>query len=651
MNALENIGVYLCHCGANIAGVVDMAELAEFARQLAGVTVVRQHKYLCSSDGQTLIQKDIHTAGLTRIVIAGCSPLMYESIFRRASQSAGLNPFHLQMANIRESVAWVTLDGRQATQKSKHLVAAAARRVVYHQPLEVRQVSVTPAALVVGGGVAGIEAALRLADAGKQVILVEREASIGGHVAMFDRTFPTLDCADCILNPKMVNVAEHPHITLLSYSQVEDVAGYVGNFRVQVRQKARYVDEARCTGCGLCIEKCPWRNFPSEFDQGMGTRPAIYFPFPQAVPRLPLIDALGCAHFLRNTCQVCQKLCPTGAIDFDQQGKVHTFDVGAIILATGFQLFNPAQATQYGYGRWDNVLTSLQFERLCHPGGPTEGRIVMKDGRPPERIAILHCVGSRDEKFNRYCSRICCMASLKFALTVKERTRARVFNFYTDMRAFGKGHEEFYEQVQRTGVVFVHGKGAEVIKQGGRLLVKAEDTLLGRRVIVPVDMVILSAGLKPRQDADEVARLFGIPHSQEGFFMERHAKLAPVETATAGIFIAGTCQAPKDIPDSVAQGAAAAAGALGLIDKGTVDIEPSAALVHPALCSGCWLCLSDCPYHAISRAPFQGHMVASVNGALCQDCGTCVVTCPAGAITQPGYTNQQIFAEIEGLLA
>lgn len=647
----DRIGLYLCHCGTNIAGTVDMANVAEFVRRLDGVTIVRDHEFLCSNSGQKLIQEDINRLGLTGVVVAACSPLMHEPTFRQACQAAGLNPFNLQMANIREHVSWVTSDGHQATQKSKSIIVAAVHRVRHHQPLDVRQAPVTPAVLVVGGGIAGIEAALRLADAGKQVILVEHEPSIGGHVAMLDRTFPSLDCAVCILVPKMVNVMEHPNITLLSYSQVDEVSGFVGNFRVWVRKKARYVDEALCTGCGLCVEKCPWQNIPSEFDQGMDTRPAIYFPFPQAVPHLPLIDPPHCAYFRWDTCQVCQNLCPTGAIDFKQQDEIQEFEVGAIILATGFQLFDPGRAIQYGYGRWDNILTSLEFERLCHPSGPTGGKIVMKDGREPESIAILHCIGSRDQKFNRYCSRICCMTSLKFAMMVKERTRARVFNFYIDMRAFGKGYEEFYEQVQRAGVIFVHGKGAEVIYREGKLLVKAEDTLLGRRVIVPVDMVVLAAGLEPRQDAAEMARLFGIGCTQEGFFAEKHPKLAPVETTVEGIFIAGACQGPKDIPDSVTQGAAAAASALTLIDKGMVEVEPIAAVVNPALCSGCQLCLSDCPYQAISQVPFQKRMVAWVNEVLCKGCGTCVVTCPAGAMTQLGYTNEQIFAEIEGLLS
>jgi heterodisulfide reductase subunit A len=651
MTAADRIGVYVCQCGTNISDAVNIAELVEYAQQLAGVVVARDCRFLCAESGQRQIQEEIKELELTRIVVAACSPLMHEATFRQACQAAGLNPFNLQVTNIREQVSWVTADRHQATQKSKAMVTAAVRRVGYHQSLHVRQMPVVQSVLVVGAGISGIEAALRLAEAGKQVVLVEREPSIGGHMAMLDRTFPTLDCSACILVPKMASVAEHPNVRLLSYSEVEEVRGFVGSFNVRVRKKARYVNETRCNGCGLCVEKCPWEDIPSEFDQGMGTRTAVYFPFPQAVPHLPVIDPSHCAQFHSDTCSICQKLCPRDAIDFEEQEEVHEFEVGTIILATGFQLFDPGKAIQYGYGRWDNIITSLQFERLCHPSGPTGGKIVMKDGRTPESIAFLHCIGSRNHRFNQHCSRVCCMASLKFAMAARRQIGARVFNFYIDMRVAGKHCEEFYEAAQRSGVVFFHGKGTEVIYRDGKLLVKAEDSLLARRAIVPVDMVVLAVGMEPRQDAAEVASRFGIGCTRQGFFMEKHIKFSPVETAAEGIFIAGACQGPKDIPESVAQGAAAAAGALGLIDRGVVDIVPTVAVVDPERCSDCRLCLGDCPYQAIKQVQLAGRQVAEVNEVLCKSCGSCVVTCPAGAITQLGFTNDQIYAEIEGLLA
>ncbi|MCP4901744.1 MAG: CoB--CoM heterodisulfide reductase iron-sulfur subunit A family protein [bacterium] len=651
MDGPNRIGVYVCQCGTNISDAVDVEEVVQFARSLDDVEICRDSKFLCAESGQDLIQNDIRSLGLERVVVAACSPLMHETTFREACQAAGLNPFNLQIANIREQVAWVTPDRQQATEKSKRVVDAAVRRVALHESLHIKKMPVAQAVLVVGAGITGIEAALSLAEAGKKVYLVERAPSIGGHMAMLDRTFPTLDCSACILVPKMASAAEHPNITLFTCSEVEEVGGYVGSFRVRVRKDARFVDEDLCNGCGLCVERCPWGDIPSEYDQGMGVRTAVYFPFNQSVPHLPLIDQDNCAHFQSDTCSICANVCPTAAIDFDQQEEHHDLEVGAIILATGYETFDPTRAVQYGYGRWDNIVTSLQFERLCHPSGPTAGRIIMKDGTEPKSIAVLHCIGSRDINFNRHCSRICCMTSLKMALLARQRTGARVFSFYIDMRANSKHGEEFYEQAQRAGVVFIHGKGTEVIHGRDKLLVKAEDTLLGQRVLVPVDMVILGVGLEPRSNAPEIARQFGIGCTQQGFFMERHVKFAPVQTANKGIFIAGACQGPKDIPDSVAQGAAAAAGALGLLDRGVVDTLPTVAAVNPDLCSGCSLCIRDCPYQAIEPAVNEKRDVVEVNDVLCKSCGSCAATCPAGAISQLGFTSEQIHAEIEGLLA
>jgi heterodisulfide reductase subunit A2 len=650
MSRCNRVGLFLCHCGTNISEVVDLAELAEFAGRLDGVTVVRDRPFLCSESGQRQIQEDIAALSLTHVVVAACSPLMHEETFRQTCQAGGLSPFNLQMANIREHVSWVTTDRARATRKCKTLVAAAVRRVGLHHALEVKKIEVAQSVLVVGGGITGLEAALRLAGAGKRVILVERQPSIGGHMAQLDRTFPTLDCAACILVPKMASVGEHRNITLLTCSEVESVSGFVGSFNVRVRSRARYLDESVCNGCGLCAEECPVRDIPSEVDYGMTTRSAVYFPFPHGVPRLPLIDRLHCAYFGAGACRVCEDKCPVSAIRFDQQDRVQDFEVGAILLATGFAPFDPRRATQYGYGRWDNILTSLEFERMCHSAGPTDGRVVLADGRTPESLAILHCVGSRDVRFNRHCSRICCMNSLKIALLARQKTGARVFSFYVDLRATGKSCEEFYEQVQRAGVVFVHGKGAEVIERRGRLLVKAEDTVLGRRVMVPVDMVILAVGLEPAADAAEVARRFNVSCSPEGFLMERHLKLAPVETATAGVYVAGACQGPKDITDSVAHAGAAAANILGLLDRGVVDTVPTVAVVDPARCGSCGLCLGECPYDAIRLVGLGDRAVADVNVALCRSCGTCAASCPAAAITQLGYTRDQLFAELEGLL-
>ena len=459
----------------------------------------------------------------------------------------------------------------------------------------------------------------------------------------------------------MVSVGQHENVELLSYSEVEEVAGYVGNFKVKVRKKARYVDEDLCTGCGLCEEKCPARKIPNEFDLGLGPRKAIYRPFRQAVPNTPVLDREHCIYFERGKCRACEKFCPRQAIDFEQQERILEFEVGTIILATGYDPFDPSGAAHFGYGL-DNVLTGLEFERLISADGPTGGKVSLKDGTLPQKIAILHCIGSRDEKYHAYCSRVCCMYSLKLAHLVRETTGASVYEVYRDMRAFGKGYEEFYVRVEHEGVVFIRrGEDVSVIRQNGGLLVTAEDVFSGEQVEVPVDMVVLGTGLEPRRDAGSVARIFGIGCGEAGFFTERHPKLAPVETASDGIFIAGACQGPKDIPDSVAQGGAAAAAALDMIDLGKVELEPITSFIDEEACSGCRICIGLCPYSAIEfvrqDAPgrgceqrLNGRGVARVNEALCKGCGTCVSACPSGAATQRGFVDRQIYAEIEGAL-
>jgi len=448
----------------------------------------------------------------------------------------------------------------------------------------------------------------------------------------------------------MVSVGQHENIELLSYSEVEEVSGYVGNFKVKVRKKARYVNEELCTGCGVCEEKCPARKIPSEFDLGLGTRKAIYRLFPQAVPNTPVLDRENCTYFKSGKCRVCEKLCPPQAIDFEQEDQILEFEVGTIILATGYDLFDPSRAAQFGYGL-DNVLTGMEFERLISAGGPTGGKVLLKDGTPPKSIAILHCIGSRDERYHEYCSRVCCMYSLKFAHLIRETTGAEVYEVYRDMRSFGKGYEEFFTRVEEEGAIFIRrGEDIEVTKQDGRLLVKAEDVFSGQKVELLVDMVTLGVGIEPRRDAGEVARLFGISRGKMGFFTERHPKLAPVETASAGIFIAGACQGPKDIPDSVAQGGATAAAALDLIDLGKVELEPITSFIDEEICSGCRICIGLCPYTAIESVGLNGRGVARVNEALCKGCGACTSACPSGAATQRGFTGRQVYAEIEGAL-
>jgi heterodisulfide reductase subunit A len=656
----EKIGVYVCHCGTNIAGTVDVKDVAEWAAEKLkhrGVVIAREYKFMCSSLGQELIEKDIKELGLNRVVVAACSPHLHEKTFRTACANAGLNPFMCEMVSIREQVSWVHTDKVAATAKSKAMISGGVERVRHHEPLEPLMVPIHPATLIVGGGIAGIQCALEIADAGHHVYLVEREPSIGGHMAQFDKTFPTLDCSACILTPKMVQAGTHPNITLMTWSEVEKVEGYVGNFTATVRKKASYVNTESCTGCGICWEKCPKKVVDTVFEAGIGKRKAIYTPFAQAVPRYPVIDVENCTYFKNGKCKACQIFCPTepNSINFDDADETLTLQVGNIILATGFDLFDATRIPQYGYGRLSNVFTNLEFERMCNAAGPTEGRIVLRDMKTaPKSVAIVHCVGSRDENYNKYCSTICCMQSLKFAHLVMERTGAEVYNCYIDIRAAFKDYEEFYKRVLEEGGHFIRGKVAEISdvaripEEQGKLVVQVEDTLIGKQRRIPVDMVILSSGLEPRADAKEVGKLFGIACGASGWFTEKHPKLDPVATMTEGIFIAGCVQGPKDIPASVAQGAAAAARVLGKIEQKEVALEPIRASVIEDQCSGCRICNGLCPFNAISF--HEDRMVTEINPALCQGCGTCVAACPAGAIVGTGFSNEQVMAQIEGLM-
>ncbi len=650
------IGVYVCHCGTNIAGVIDVKALADYAATLDGVALAREYKYMCSDPGQELIKKDIAEHGLNRIVVAACSPCLHEKTFRRATEEGGVNPYFFQMVNVREHDSWVHTDKGAATQKGMDLVRAAVRRVRLHKPLERREVPIRNEVLVVGGGIAGIHAALTLANAGKHVYLVEREPTIGGHMAMFDKTFPTLDCAACILTPKMTAVRMHPNITLWTLSEVTQVEGYVGNYKVTVKRKPRYVIEDLCIGCMECIEACVYKQakVPDEFNLGLGKRRPIYIPFPQAVPQVVVIDPDTCIEFKTGKCKkTCVEICAErNAIDLHQQEELKTIEVGAIILATGFKVFDAKRIPYYGYGTYPNVYTSLEVERLINAAGPTGGEVVMRDGHKPKTIGIIHCIGSRDENTNRYCSRVCCMYSLKLAHLLKEKTGAEIYNFYIDIRAPGKGFEEFYTRIAEEGIRLTRGKVADVYPApngDGRLILQVENTLLCMVQRIPVDMVVLAVGLEAQPDAADVRRMFNITCSNEGFFLERHPKLAPVNTFTDGIFLAGCCQGPKDIPDTVAQAGAAAAEALALIDAGVIELEPNTAFVLEEACSGCKTCMPLCPYQAISFSAEKKK--AEINEVLCKGCGTCVAACPSGSIVQNLFEDEQVFEEIEGVLA
>jgi len=604
----QNIGVYICHCGTNIAATVDCNELAQFSSTLPGVKVARDYRYLCSDPGQDLIKKDIRELSIDRVVVAACSPRMHEMTFRNAISSEGLNPYCLNIANIREQCSWVHKDRKEATEKAKQLLRAAVARVLRQEGLTPRKVEIKPSVLVVGAGIAGIQAALTIANEGTKVYLVEKAPYIGGHMAQLDKTFPTLDCASCIFTPRRLKWPEAKNIELLVCSEVEEVKGYVGNFTVTIKRHPTYVDFNRCTGCGDCTEACVLKKgVPSEFEEGMAKRRAIYIAFPQAIPLKAVVDKESCLLLTKGKCKkTCVEACKAEAINFDQKEEIVEKEVGSIILATGYDLFDPHLLPQYGYGVYENVISNLQFERLASPSGPTRGEVLLRDGTVPKGIAFLHCIGSRDENANLYCSRVCCMASMKQAHLAKEKTGAEIFEFYIDINAFGKGYQEFYKRVREEGIYFIRGKGSEIFKRDGRLVVAAEDTLLGTPVEIPVDMVVLGTGLTKRREAERVAQIFGISQSADGFFMEAHPKLRPVSTNVDGIFLAGCCQGPKDIPDTVAQASAAAAEAIVLTTQGQIEVEPTTAMIDPAVCAGCKLCIEICPYSAIDFLALKG---------------------------------------------
>ena len=646
------IGVYICQCGINIAYKVDVEKVAEQMKSLPNVTVSRFYKYMCSDPGQELIKKDIKELKLDRVVVASCSPRMHEPTFRAVLEEAGLNPYCFEMVNIREQCSWVHEDNEKATEKAAHLIAGAVARAEFLEPLERKEVSVIPKALVIGGGISGIQAALEIAEKGFKVYLVERTPSIGGRMAQLDKTFPTLDCSACILTPKMVDVARHPNIELLTYSEVVGVDGYIGNFKVKIKKKPRYVDEEKCVGCGLCAEACRLHaRVPNEFDMNMGKRSAIYVPFPQAVPLKYTIDPETCITLKTGRCgdhPLCVEACgDRDAIDFDQKEEIAEVEVGTIVVATGYDLFDPKEKPEYGYENYDNVITGLEFERLVSASGPTEGHIEI-NGKEPKKVVFIQCVGSRDKEGHEYCSRVCCMYTAKQAHMVKDKIPdAELIVYYTDVRAFGKGFEEFYNRVQGEGVTYRRRElddSIEVTKKGDKVVVKAKG-----HPDIEADLIVLATGIVPRADTREFSRILNINQSGDGFFLEAHPKLRPVDTFTDGIFLAGCCQSPKDIPDAVAQASGAAVRASEPLAQGKVEVEAISSVIDEDLCSGCRMCEEMCAYSALE---FDSEKkVMKVNDVMCKGCGSCASACPTGAITMRHFDIKQILAQIGGLVS
>jgi heterodisulfide reductase subunit A len=651
---MRRIGVFVCHCGANIASMVDVERVAEESAKLPEVAYAVDYMFTCSAPGQDQIRQAVKEHDLDGVVVAACSPRMHETTFRRTVKDAGLNPWMMEMANLREHDSWVARDREEATRKAIDLVRMKVRKVARLKPLDEIHLPVTRRAMVIGGGVAGIQAALDIADGGVEVVLVEREPSIGGHMAQYDKTFPTLDCASCILTPKMVEAASHPNIVLRTFAEVEEVSGFVGDYTVKVRQRARSVDLVRCNGCGTCLEKCPVK-VPAEFEAGLADRRAIYRPFPQAVPAVPAIDREHCLYFTAGKCRACEKVCPTGAIEYGQEDEIVEEKVGAIVVATGFHFFDAGRYTEYGYDQYPDVISWLQFERLTNSSGPTGGKLKRpSDGKEPETVVFIHCVGSRDpSKGMPYCSRICCMATAKHAVIARSKLPdARIYSFYIDIRAAGKNYEEFVRRaIEQEDVQFIKGRPSRVVQSGGKLLVRTEDAFLGRPIEVEADLVILTNGATSQEDASKLAQKLGIGYDTHGFFSEVHPKLRPVESNKAGIYLAGMCQGPKDIPESVAQASAAASKVLGLLSKDEIEREPLIAEVNPARCTGCMDCSEVCFFAAIEEDEYMGRRVASVLPGVCQGCGACVAQCPDGAMDIRSFTDEQLHAEITALFA
>ena len=648
---MKRIGVFVCHCGINIAGTVDIKRVVGAVKNFPGVVYVEDYKYMCSDPGQNLIREKIKSEKLDGVVIAACSPTLHEKTFRNTVSQAGINPYNCEIANIREQCSWVHTNMEEATEKAIRIVKSIVAKTLLDESLVPIKSPVVKRALVVGGGIAGIQAALNIANSGYEVVLVEKEPSIGGRMAQFSETFPTLDCAQCILTPKMVDVASNENIKLLTYSEVVDVSGSVGNFKVKIKKKAKSVDYEKCTGCGICVEKCPVK-VPNEFDRGMSERKAIYTQFPQAVPNKPVIDRENCTYFQKGKCRLCERVCPFGAIDFEQEDEVIEEEVGAIVLATGYELYDVSNMGEYGGGELEDVIDGLTFERLLSSSGPTSGEVRRpSDGKVPKTVVFVKCVGSRDPEHHfPYCSKVCCMYTTKHAMLYKHRVPdGKAYIFYMDVRTAGKGYEEFYQRAQEEdGVIYLRGKVSKIYKSDGKLIVDGFDTLTGRKVQVEADMVVLAMAIRPSSGAEKLFNLLKVSTDANGFLTEAHPKLRPVESLTAGIFLVGCAQGPKDIPDSVSQANAAASMISVMFSQDYLIHEPIITGVNEDLCSGCGICVAVCPYDARKINREKG--TVEVNEILCEACGACAAACPSGAAQQKNLTDRQIISMIKAIL-
>ncbi len=659
---MQRIGVFVCWCGSNIAGTVDVQAVSDALQSEPGVVFSTNYQYMCSQAGQDMIKDAVKEHNLTGIVVCSCSPRMHEATFRKTAAAAGLNPYMVEIANIREQCSWIHKDKEEGTRKAIVLAKTAVAKLKNDKPLQAGTSQVTKRALVIGGGIAGIQTALDVADAGYEVDIVEQRPTIGGRMAQLDKTFPTLDCSACILTPKMVEASQNEKINIISYAKVEKVSGFVGSFKATIRKKARFVDETKCTGCSLCMQKCPSKKGKDEFNMEMNNRPAIYIPFAQAIPNVAVIDPEQCVKLKTGKCGLCEKVCQAGAINYKMEDELIEREYGAIVVATGFKPIDPSPLNEYGYAENADVVTSLELERLMNAAGPTKGTLLRpSDGKHPHEIVFIQCVGSRcDENTERgkpYCSKICCMYTAKHAMLIRDKyPDTNVHVFYIDVRTPGKNFDEFYRRaVEQYGVDYIKGMVGKVAKEGDKLMVRGSDLINNQQVEIAADLVVLATAIEPDPSARSIGTMLTASMDTNDFFTEAHAKLRPVESPTAGIFLSGVAQGPKDVPETVAQASAAASKVIGLLAKDHLVTNPCVAESNELMCNGCSQCEKVCPYGAITyiekevRGPGvrEVRRIAQVNPAVCQGCGACTVTCPSGAMDLKGFSNKQIMAEVD----
>ncbi len=638
------IGIYVCECGGNIGDVVDVKAVLETVKQWERVVDAKYQKYLCSRPSQEIIVEAIKRKNLDRVVIASCTPRMHLPTFQSTLERAGLNPYMLEFVNIREQDSWVhgPKPSRESTKKAIGLIRGGYERSLELEPLESISEKSSREILIVGGGIAGITAALELGYLGYKIHLVERNTSIGGNMAKLTKVFPTLDCAQCILTPRMAEVGRNPNVRLFTCSEVQEVKGRPGNYEVKVFMKPRGVDTEKCRSCGVCAKVCPVTT-PDRFNEGLTERKAAYIEFPQAVPSTYVIDFNAC-----TKCLKCEQLCPAKAINLEDKGKTIDLKVGAIIMATGYELYDATLLKNYAYGVYEDVITMMDLERLVSASGPTEGYVKRRsDGNDVKKIAIVLCAGSRDKNHIPYCSRICCMYSLKQAFLLKKMLGIDVHVYYIDIRATGKGYEELYWRDEEAGVIFTKGRVAEIWKnKNGKLAVLAEDTLMGEVKEEEFDLVALATPMVPPLGLNELAGKIKLSLGEEGFITEKHPKLDPVDSLRTGVFACGCALSPKDVRDTVSDGLAAASKAALFLKGEKITTSPEKAFVITDLCNGCNECVPVCPVNAITMEAGK----AKINPFICIGCGACIPICPKEAIDFKNSTNRQIIANLRGLL-